>query len=262
LPAAAHYDHVSYASYTPGTGNTGTNDDFSLQWVDMFDQWRPSRWRAAEFGGFDGNFCKFLSSKVSVSGGQLHLEMTEPEDIGPRVPVTFQLNAGELDLAPNDRLYLNGGFNNWDGWSLPLSDPDDDGVWSRTVLLPPGRHEYLFTRNGWSEVGNAPLGSQCDFAPCDEFANYGLVVPIGSELITLPAVCWKTCEECPAEPVGPCAADINHDGAVGAADLLALLSDLGCVGSECVGDVDADGRTAPADLETLLPALFLPCGAD
>ena len=162
-------------------------------------------------------------------------------------------------MAPHDRLYLNGGFNDWNGWSLPLSDPDGDGIWSRTVQLPAGRHEYLFTRNGWGEVGSAPIGSQCDFAPCDQWANYGVVVPIGSAPITVPAVCWGTCDACPAVTPGLCRADINGDQVVTVADLVTLLGDLGCNGSSCAGDLDANGQTEETDLAALVAALYAPC---
>ncbi len=197
MPASAHYDHVSYAAYTPGAGDTGTNNDFTHQWTDTFDTWDPNRWEASEFSSV-GPFCTFLPQKVSVSGGQLHLEITEPMSLGADVPVTFEVNASSLTLLPGDGLYVNGTFNNWNGWSLPMSDVDGDGIWTRTVSITPGEHQYQFTKNGWDEVGPAPLGSSCDYAPCDEWANYGLKVSIGSDPITLPAVCWATCDQCPA----------------------------------------------------------------
>ena len=255
LPLATRYEHVSFARYTPGAGDTGTNDDFTHEWTDPFDHWDHERWAVSGFRGFNGNFCTFVPQGVSVSAGRLHLEMTEP--IGAdRVPVTFQVAADSLTLAPTDRLYVNGGFNNWDGWSLPLSDGDSDGIWTRTVDLLPGRYEYIVTRNGWSETGGAPLGSVCDFLPCDQWANYGLVVPIGSAPITIPPVCWATCEVCPTESASACAADVNADRAVTAADVIALLGDFGCEASLCAGDVDRDRHTRTSDRNVLLEQLL------
>jgi hypothetical protein len=78
---------------------------------------------------------------------------------------------------------------------------EDNGVWSITVDLEPGTYEYLFTKNVWQENGGAPLGSNCDFYPCDEYANYGLIVSNGSAPIELDTYCWGTCLDCGAEPL-------------------------------------------------------------
>ena len=37
LPRFSYYDYVSYASYTPGGGDIGTNQNFTLEWHDDFD---------------------------------------------------------------------------------------------------------------------------------------------------------------------------------------------------------------------------------
>jgi hypothetical protein len=57
------------------------------------------------------------------------------------------------------------------------------------------------------------------------------------------------CEDPP-----PCPADLDGDGDVDTADLLALLGDWGCEGPDCVGDVDFDQDTDTADLLALLAA--------
>jgi hypothetical protein len=46
--------------------------------------------------------------------------------------------------------------------------------------------------------------------------------------------------------------DLDGDGDVDTADLLALLADWGCGGQNCPGDVDGDGDTDTADLLLLL----------
>ncbi len=32
LPCASIYDYVKYSSYTPGAGNYGTDNNFTLEW--------------------------------------------------------------------------------------------------------------------------------------------------------------------------------------------------------------------------------------
>jgi 1,4-alpha-glucan branching enzyme len=53
---------------------------------------------------------------------------------------------------------IAGSFNRWDTDRDRLSGPDRRGVWSITLPLPPGRHEYLFFINGktWMLDPSAP----------------------------------------------------------------------------------------------------------
>lgn len=41
-----------------------------------------------------------------------------------------------------------GTFNGWDPAAAPLSDDDADGIWEKTLKLPPGEHQYKFVVNG------------------------------------------------------------------------------------------------------------------
>ena len=62
-------------------------------------------------------------------------------------------------IAPDARtVSVTGSFNRWDANSHPLSGPDRLGQWTVTVLLPPGRYEYLFIINDveWIADPEAP----------------------------------------------------------------------------------------------------------
>ena len=56
-------------------------------------------------------------------------------------------------------------------------------------------------------------------------------------------------EEAPAT----CPEDLNQDGSVTVADVLAVLAEFGC-GSGCTADVDSDGNVNVADVLALLAA--------
>ena len=46
------------------------------------------------------------------------------------------------------RVSVVGAFNGWDPQAHPLRGPDRDGVWTLSLLLPPGRYRYLFVVDG------------------------------------------------------------------------------------------------------------------
>ena len=57
--------------------------------------------------------------------------------------IEFRVQAG-----PGSRVYVAGSFNDWDPTTLPLHPLEEDGLYSATLLLPPGRHEYKFVVDG------------------------------------------------------------------------------------------------------------------
>ena len=193
LPQNAVYDYVRYYRYSPGQGDAGTNNNFKLEWEDSFDFLDESRWDVSDFTKLD-NYCTFRSMNVSVSDGLLYLTIDEPQPSNHTAAVTFSVNTRDQNLAPTDQIYLNGSFNNWCGTCNSMSE--ENGVWSITLELSPGRYEYLFTLNNWQETGGAPLNSSCDFVPCDEFENYGFLISESTPEVVLDTYCWGTCSKC------------------------------------------------------------------
>ncbi|SVE19996.1 uncharacterized protein METZ01_LOCUS472850, partial [marine metagenome] len=103
-----------------------------------------------------------------------------------------------------------------------LYDDDGGGVYTGTRELGEGVWEYLFTVNGWNGlIGNAPSGSECDYFPDDEYANYGLTM--GAEDIVLDVVCWMSCTECEGEPPS---GDPDFSATINASDGGALQLDM------------------------------------
>jgi len=81
LPRFAYYDYVSYASYTPGAGDTGTGHNFTHQWTDHFDSWDQQRWEKATHT-FPGNDCDFVPENVVFKDGLMILCLTDPANLG------------------------------------------------------------------------------------------------------------------------------------------------------------------------------------
>ncbi len=66
-------------------------------------------------------------------------------------PVTFQVNMANQSLGTDDEVFVSGLFDGWAGNATALSH-DGNGIWSTTVSLPQGIHEYRFTINGWGDT--------------------------------------------------------------------------------------------------------------
>ena len=259
MPAQSAYEYVRYYAYTPGTGDAGSNGNFTLAWSDELETLDPERWEVSEFKNFEGNYCTFNSTNVTVADGQLSLAITEPPQ-GTSKYVSFSVDASALELGPGDRIYVNGGFNGWCGNCSPMSDSDGDGIWETSIWLPAGNHEYLFTKNGWQEVGGAPLGSSCDFQACDEFANYGVAVPYGYSPMATETYCWASCDSCAAtdadadgvrDQLDNCVDMPNGDDLPDAGGHAQLDTDGDGFGNACDADYDNNGMVNFADLAML-----------
>jgi hypothetical protein len=81
LPLFAFYDYVAYYAYTPGTGNTGTGNNFTLLWKDNFDTWDQTRWEKATHT-FGGNNCDFMVENVVFKDGKMILCLTNAAQLG------------------------------------------------------------------------------------------------------------------------------------------------------------------------------------
>ncbi len=63
-----------------------------------------------------------------------------------RRKVTFSLDAAEAG-----EVFLMGNFNDWNPKMHPMK-ADGNGIWNKTVIIPPGKYEYKFLIDGnWIE---------------------------------------------------------------------------------------------------------------
>jgi len=99
--------------------------------------------------------------------------------------VTFTIDMSNQDF-PNDQydnIVINGSWNDWAGWGVTLTDQDNDQIFTGELNIEDGTYQYVIATtgsadgwSGWGEIINAPLGSNCDFNPDDEWANYGFTI--------------------------------------------------------------------------------------
>jgi 1,4-alpha-glucan branching enzyme len=110
---------------------------------------------------------RFLSLFILL----LFLSGCAARSLGPQVQngqVRFTLHAPSAASV-----VITGSFIRWDRRGRALSGPDRNGVWSITMPLPPGRHEYAYIINGTARLPD-PGAPTFD----DRFAGRNTVVEV------------------------------------------------------------------------------------
>lgn len=109
----------------------------------------------------------FVASHIGIDGGAPGIRLTPSRVADGNQEVLFVLPALDaMDVA------VVGNFNSWE--PSPLSDADDDGIWTARIPLPPGRYEYAFVIDGrwW---GQDPLADEY----VQSFGEYSSVRYVG-----------------------------------------------------------------------------------
>jgi hypothetical protein len=108
-------------------------------------------------------------ASAPVAGGQAPTAMratplvpTEGAE-GRVLPVPTQFVLDGRDLPPDATVSVVGDFNDWDVQAAPMTR--ENGVWSTTLPLVPGRHVYAFVVNSerWLADPRAPKAPDADF---------------------------------------------------------------------------------------------------
>ena len=133
LPIYAFYDWVSYSSFTPGSGNTGTDNNFTFQWVDNFNYFDQGRWQKATHT-WNGNNAQFVQQNAVLQDGYLILCLTDDMSYGySGEPLSIykeeeEKEFKELSIYPNP-------FNSTFKIKMLLNLIDDDLIQFRIVNI-------------------------------------------------------------------------------------------------------------------------------
>jgi hypothetical protein len=103
--------------------------------------------------------------------------------------VTFAVNMNQQTVSPNG-VHLAGSFQSWEPATTPMTDPDNDGVYTVTVSVPENTSFlYKFVNgNSWGNAESVPVA-------CNASGNRSAAVATSD--ITLPTVCFGLCTDCP-----------------------------------------------------------------
>ncbi|MCB0736399.1 MAG: T9SS type A sorting domain-containing protein [Bacteroidetes bacterium] len=125
--------------------------------------------------------------------------------------ITFAVDMNNY-LGSYTGIYLNGDFNNWCGTCTPMSDSDNDKVWTVSVPLTADSIEYKFTLDGWTGQEQFAGGESCTKTN-GGFTNRFLLINGNA---TLDTVCFNLCTTCPppkkqiALPISWDATDVDY----------------------------------------------------
>ncbi len=83
LPAFAYYDWVSYSTYAPDSGDTGTNNNFKFQWKDDFNSFDTTRWEHPDPSHtWGGNLSTMYPENIVFKNGVMILCLTTSTTFG------------------------------------------------------------------------------------------------------------------------------------------------------------------------------------
>ena len=123
--------------------------------------------------------------------------MTAPPQSPDTIAVTFQVDMslyGGTFTTPE----VNGTFNGWCGNCNAMTD-QGNGIWATTIdLISDSAYEFKFSHDAWAGQENFVGGEPCTIT-LGGFTNRELVLS-GSNDITLPVVCWESCDTCGVVP--------------------------------------------------------------
>lgn len=145
-------------------------------------------------GGWPGDpdASTVFPQQMKVDWVRVYDHVPEPQ------PVTFRVDMSQEALGAGDQVFVTGTFDDWSGEAHPLVE-SVNGIWTGTVDLPQGIHEYKFTINGWSglEESFAPgePGTLTDFDGSTTYVNR--YIDVAWDALLTDVDCYSTTEGCP-----------------------------------------------------------------
>ncbi len=171
-------DNNRHYTYSPSTKNAST-------WP--FDD---EQFILLNFAVLPSISSAFTQAAMEIDYVRVYQESSATNPSNAQVTFAVDLNQYSNSFTT---AYVNGDFNNWCGTCNPLSDSDNDGIWTTTLPISQGAIEYKYSLDGWNTSENFSPGGSCTNTS-GSFTNRYLQVL--SDTVLNP-VCWESCIECP-----------------------------------------------------------------
>ncbi|MFM7106008.1 MAG: hypothetical protein ACKOW8_10850, partial [Flavobacteriales bacterium] len=112
------------------------------------------------------------------------------------VNVTFQVDMTNVTGFTTPE--VNGTFNGWCGNCNAMTYTGSNNIWSVTVNIPANAtYEYKFSHDSWGGQESLTAGTACTVT---NFGYTNRQIIVGSTDVTVPVVCWGSCNSCAAPP--------------------------------------------------------------
>ena len=197
---------TTVGSWTLGGGAAGSDSLATLNGDVVEFTWLPGTWDSeCSFDIYDPSGASVITGGTP---GDLPITNTSNSTCQPAtVNVTFQVDMNQV-TAGFTTPEVNGQWNSFCGNCNPLTDANNDGIWETTLPLLSGSYEYKFSADAWSIQEDLDTLLSCINYTNDPNApnGYGYVnrvLNVGSSDMTLPLVCWNSCDPCFYSPQPP-----------------------------------------------------------
>lgn len=195
-----------------------------------------------------------------LGGGSTLLVNPDVYPVAPALPFDSWLTIGDEDNLGNEMEVLPDGiiFDAWEAGSsqLLIDGPFGGGIYITTAGATP---QNTPDENGRILIGQFTFSGDLDGILSLQIRRLNpdgtIFDPPGTDLAET-----FVAENLPFNIQGevPCTGDFDGNGVVGVADLLAVLSEFGCV-SDCLYDLDNDGNVFVSDILVMLSAIGSQC---
>ena len=195
---------ISSSSFSFSTGYSSSDSIETLNGDVLSFSFTSGNWDTEiDFQIYDPSGIQIYSSlpfnNNSGNDGSLFSDTSNASCFPQFVNVTFQ-----LDMNNNTNVFtspeINGTWNSYCGDCDTMSDLNGDNIWEKTLSLYTGYYEFIFSADSLTIEETIDPNSSCSNG---SFFSTKRFLFVGSQDITLPAVCWESCSVCNGFPQPP-----------------------------------------------------------
>jgi hypothetical protein len=168
--------------------------------------------------------------------------------------VTFLVNMQGQTISPNG-VHIAGTFQSpaWQPGATAMSDPDGDGIYEYSQVVPTGAGiQFKFINgNNWGPGQDESVPQACGIS--NGVGGYNRQLTPTAPVVTFGPVCFGACENCAAPPTTEVTFNVNmtQQSVSPNGVNVVIVPQFGALQSAALSDIDADGiYSATVELDT------------